>query len=102
MGLGHADRELAEASLLECRSLLLRGGQELDAVGAVHLRRDEPDLLLDRRVEGVGEVEARRLLGGVDGLISGAAWGRLEVPPGAHAQHSGTSRLHAARLPVML
>ena len=67
--LRHADRQPVEPEPVELLDLLLGRRQEEDPVRAVDTRRDRLDLLLDRRVERIDEVERVRLLGrGDDGL----------------------------------
>src|SRR3954469_16133256 len=61
--LRHADRELVEADLVVALDRLLRGGEEYDAVGAVHALADRLDLGVDRLVELVDRLEVGRWLG---------------------------------------
>ena len=63
--LGDADRQPAEADALVVVELAAGGRVVLDAVGAVHLLGDRLDLLPQRGLVGVEELELRGLLGGL-------------------------------------
>ena len=67
--LGHADRHLVEAELLNLLELLLGCRREVYAVAAVDLFRDLLDLLRDALVDIVDEVEVIRLLRRLDNLV---------------------------------
>src|SRR5919112_4695093 len=62
--LGHADRQLAEALLLEGLQLAVRGQVVLHTTRPVDLRGYGLDLLLERRLFGVEKSERGRLFGG--------------------------------------
>lgn len=68
--LGHADREVSEALLLEAGNLLAREVRVVDAIGAVELLGDRFDLLLDGEVDVVEELERVRLLASCDDGLS--------------------------------
>ena len=55
--LGHADRQVAEAQVLVLLDRLARGRQQVDPVGAIDAGRDRLDLLGERDVVRVEELE---------------------------------------------
>ena len=66
MGLGHADGQIAEAVALVAANLGVGLAFVRHAVRAVDLRGDGLDLLLDRLVQVVEELELARLFGRFD------------------------------------